>query len=102
MTRIAFILIFLISKSAFCQTTFVVDNFSKDYLGKLYIADTTEVFSKGWVAVFDKKTKKQLIKISSDELTFTLHKGKVLAVSSPVFQTIQKYNFVLKFPAIDL
>ena len=26
-----------------------------------------------------KKNKKQLIKINSDELTFTLHKGKVLA-----------------------
>lgn len=79
MTRISFILIFLLSKSVFSQTTFVVDNFSKDYFGKLYIADTTEVFSKGWVAIFDKKTKKQLIKINSDELTFTLHKGKVLA-----------------------
>ncbi len=79
MTRISFILILLLSKSVFCQTTFVVDNFSKDYFGKLYIADTTEVFSKGWVTIFDKKTKKQLIKINSDELTFTLHKGKVLA-----------------------
>ena len=79
MKRISFILIFLLSKSVFCQTTFIVDNFSKDYFGKLYIADTTEVFSKGWVAIFDKKTKKQLIKINSDELTFTLHKRKVLA-----------------------
>lgn len=79
MTRISFILIFLLSKSVFCQTTFIVDNFSKDYFGKLYIADTKEVFSKGWVAIFDKKTKKQLFKINSDELTFTLHKGKVLA-----------------------
>ena len=79
MKRITFILIFLLSKSVFCQTTFVVDNFSKDYFGKLYIADTAEVFSKGWVAIFDKKSKKQLIKINSDELTFELHKGKVLA-----------------------
>ena len=29
-------------------------------------------------------------------------KNKYGNVSSPVFQTIQKYNFVLKFPAIDL
>lgn len=79
MKRITFILFYLLSKSAFCQTTFLVDDFSKDYFGKLYIADTTEGFSKGWVAIFDKKTKKQLIKINSDELTFTLHKGKVLA-----------------------
>jgi hypothetical protein len=76
---IIFILIFLLSKSAISQTTFVIDNFSKDYFGKLFIADTTEVFSKGWIAIFDKKSKKQLIKINSDELTFELHKGKVLA-----------------------
>ncbi|MFV0530949.1 MAG: XAC2610-related protein [Flavobacteriales bacterium] len=79
MKLITFILIFILSKFALCQTTFVVDNFSKEYFGKLYIADTTEVFSKGWVAIFDKRTKKQLIKINSDELTFELHKGKVLA-----------------------
>ena len=79
MKLIKFILIFLFSKSVFCQTTFVVDNFSKDYFGKLFIADTTEVFSKGWVAIFDKKSKKQLLKIDSDELTFNLHKGKILA-----------------------
>jgi len=79
MRRIIFILIFLLSKIAFCQTTFIVDNFSKDYFGKLFIADTTEVFSKGWVAIFDKKNKKQLVRINSDELTFELHKSKVLA-----------------------
>lgn len=79
MKRIIFILFFLLSKSVFCQTTFIVDNFSKDYFGKLFIADTSEVFSKGWVAIFDTKTKKQLIKINSDELTFELHKGSVLA-----------------------
>lgn len=79
MKQIAFILILLLSKSAFCQTTFVVDNFSNEYFGKLFIADTTEVFSKGWVVIFDKKTKKQLIKINSDELTFELHRGKVIA-----------------------
>ena len=79
MKRIIIFLFFILSKPVFCQTTFVVDNFSKDYFGKVFIADTTEVFSKGWVAIIDKKSKKQLIKINSDELTFRLHKGKVLA-----------------------
>jgi hypothetical protein len=79
MKRITLILILLLSKSAFCQITFVVDNFSKDYFGKLYIADTTEVCSEGWVAIFDKKSKKQILKINSNALTFDLHKGKVLA-----------------------
>jgi hypothetical protein len=73
------IIIFFLSKSAFCQTTFIVDNFSKTYYGKLFIADTTEVFSRGWVGIYNKKSKKELIKIYSDELTFELHKGKVLA-----------------------
>lgn len=79
MKQIIFLLFFVISKSVFSQTTFVIDDFSKDYFGKLYIADTTEVFSKGWVAIFDKKSKKQIIKINSDELTFNLHDNKVLA-----------------------
>ena len=61
------------------QVTFTIDNFSDDYYGKLYIKDTTEVFSEGWVAIYNKKTKKQLIKVESEELTFTLHDGKVKA-----------------------
>ncbi|RRQ46054.1 XAC2610-related protein [Chryseobacterium sp. SC28] len=79
MKQTLFILFFLTSKSAFAQVTFVIDNFSNDYVGKLFIADTTKVFSKGWVAIFDKTSNRQLIKINSDELTFELHKGKVLA-----------------------
>lgn len=63
----------------FAQVTFTVDNFSKDYFGKIFIADTSEVFSEGWIAVFDKKTKKQLIKVDSDELALSLYEGKALA-----------------------
>lgn len=61
------------------QVTFNVNNISKDYFGKIYISDTTEVFSQGWVAIFDKKSKKQIIKVNSEELTFSLHSGKLLA-----------------------
>lgn len=61
------------------QATFSVDDFSKDFSGKIFIADTSKVFSKGWVAILDKKTKKELIKVSSDELTCELHDGKLLA-----------------------
>jgi len=68
----------LITGLTYGQVTFTVDGFSKDLLGKIYISDTSQVFSKGWVAILDKKTKKQLIKVSSDELTFDIHDGKVL------------------------
>lgn len=74
-----FILFFFIFSVAFSQTTYKVDNFSKDYFGEIFIADTGEVFSEGWIAIFDKKTKQQLIRVESDELALNLHDGKALA-----------------------
>ena len=61
------------------QTTFIVDNFSKDFYGKVFIKNTKEVFSPGWVAIFTKKTNKKIIEVFSIELTYTLHEGKILA-----------------------
>jgi hypothetical protein len=69
----------LLFNFTFAQTTFKVDNFSKDYYGKIFISDTSEVFTKGWIAIYDTKTKKQIIKVESDELALSLHKGKALA-----------------------
>ena len=69
----------LIINLTYGQVTFNVNNISKDYFGKIYISDTTEVFSQGWVGIFDKKSKKQLIKVTADELTYNLHEGKLLA-----------------------
>ena len=66
-----------LSAVALGQATFVVDDFSDRYFGKVFIADTTAVFSKGWVAILDKKTKKQLIRINSDELIVDLEEGKI-------------------------
>jgi hypothetical protein len=73
------VLLLLAMLSTKSQVTFTVDNFSDRYFGRLFISDTAEVFSKGWVAIYDKKSKAQLIKVSADELTFNLHEGKVLA-----------------------
>lgn len=80
-TKKYIILLFLIlsMNCIYGQVTFTVNNFSKTFYGKIFISDTTEVFSKGWVGIFDKKSKKQLLKVSSEELTFNLHNGKVLA-----------------------
>jgi hypothetical protein len=64
---------------AFAQTTFKVDDFSKAHYGKIFIADTSHVFSEGWVAIYDTKTKKQIIKIESEELALGLHRGKIKA-----------------------
>jgi len=61
------------------QFTFTVEDFSKDYVGIVYISDTTEVFTKGWIAILEKKSKKQIIKVESEELAFELHNGELLA-----------------------
>ncbi len=77
-TIITFLLL-IATQLIFAQTIFTVDNFSNNYYGQVQINDTTQVFSQGWVGIFDKKTKKQLIKVDSQELTFELHEDKVLA-----------------------
>lgn len=61
------------------QKTFAVDDFSDRYNAKVFISNIKEVFSPGWIAIFDKKTKRQLIKVRSDELSFNLEDGKIVS-----------------------
>lgn len=79
MKLLATTLLVLLSNFTFAQVTFKVNNLSKDYYGKIFIADTSEVFSKGWVAIYDTKTQKQIIKVDAEELALSLHDGKALA-----------------------
>ncbi|MCB9033164.1 MAG: hypothetical protein H6553_04955 [Chitinophagales bacterium] len=79
MKIITLILFFLLFNFSFSQMIFKVNNFSKTYYGKVFIEDTTAVFSKGWVAIYNVNTNKKLIKVNSEELTYELHNGKMLA-----------------------
>ncbi len=63
----------------FAQTTLTVNKFSNDYYAKIEISDTLEVFSKGWIAIYDNKTNEQIIKVVSDELAVSLYDGEVFA-----------------------
>jgi hypothetical protein len=72
-------LLLFLCNFTFAQATFKVNNFSKDYYGKIFIADTSEVFSKGWIAIYDTKSQKQIIKVAAEELALTLYNGKALA-----------------------
>jgi hypothetical protein len=77
-----YLLILLLALSTFsmqAQDTFKVADFSDHYYGKVYIEDTSEVFSKGWVAIYDKKNNKELIKVEAEELAADIHEGKVAA-----------------------
>lgn len=77
-----FVCLFLILTAAgiaFGQKTFEVQDFSPDYYGKVYLEKPSEVFSKGWVAIYEKKTNRQLIKIESEELISDTEDGKIKA-----------------------
>ena len=79
MKTVSTIVFLVLTNLTFAQTVFTMDGFSKDYYGKVEISDTSEVFSKGWIAIYDRKTDKQIIKVVSDELAISLHDGKAIA-----------------------
>lgn len=70
MKILLFICLFLgLGATVFGQKTYEVQDFSKDFYGKVYIEDTSEVYSKGWIGVFEKKTDRQLIKVVLEEIS---------------------------------
>jgi hypothetical protein len=80
MKNLLWLLLFVISTGVvFGQKTFEVQDFSDDFYGKVYLEQPSEVFSKGWVAIYTKKTNRQLIKVVADELTSPDEEGKIKA-----------------------
>lgn len=73
------ILILIFAANVFAQRTFDVQDFSEDYYGKVYLEQPAEVFTKGWVAIYQKKTNKQLIKVEAEELVGDTQDGKIKA-----------------------
>ena len=70
MKNLLWLLLILISTGVVSgQKTFAVQDFSKDFYGKVFYEQPSEVFSKGWVAIYEKKTNRQLIKVVSEELS---------------------------------
>lgn len=79
MKTICLLSILIWSGIVFGQKSLDVQDFSKDYYGKVYLENPSEVFSKGWVAIYEKKSNKQIIKVISDELISEISNGKVRA-----------------------
>ena len=73
MKNFVFPLLLLTATMTYGQETFIVDDFSGDYYGKIYIKDTTGISGNGWVAVYSKQTNRQLIKTEPDGIDFNLH-----------------------------
>lgn len=79
MKSVATIIFLVYTHLTFAQTVFTVNDFDKDYYGKIEISNSSEVFSKGWIVIYDRKTNKQIIKVVSDELALSLHDGEAIA-----------------------
>ncbi len=56
-----------------------VDGFSNDYYGIVHIETGEGFYKKGWIAIYDKKSNEELIKVPSDEIYFDLHDGRIKA-----------------------
>ena len=72
--------------SSFGQVIFKIDGFSDKYYGRAYFSDTSEVYCEGWVAVYDRRTNKELFRVNADELSYKLH-------GSQLKQNIAKYPY---------
>lgn len=67
-------LIFLFSYPLWSQNTFKASDFSDKYYATIFLEEPNQVFSAGWIAVYDKQTDKELVKIESEELAASFSK----------------------------
>ena len=72
--------------SSFGQVIFKIDGFSDKYYGRAYFSDTSEVYCEGWVAIYDRRTNKELFRVNADKLSYKLH-------GSQLKQNIAKYPY---------
>lgn len=61
------------------QNEYKVDEFSEDYYGLVYIESDEDFYKKGWIAIYDKRTNEEVIKVLSDKISLDLHEGKIKA-----------------------
>jgi len=61
------------------QNTFIIKGFSNEYYGKLYIEDSEETFSPGWIAIYRESNNEEIFRVEAEQLYFELHDGEVKA-----------------------
>ena len=58
---------------------YLVDDFSDDYYGKVQVENTHEVFKKGRISIYKKKSNTEILHVDAKEIALTLHDEKVMA-----------------------
>ncbi|HEY8558764.1 MAG TPA: hypothetical protein VIL74_00065 [Pyrinomonadaceae bacterium] len=79
MKNFVFLFLMLAATVSFGQKTFEVQDFSKDYYGKVHLEKPAEVFSPGWIAIYEKKTDRLIIKLDAQDLDGDTFEGKIKA-----------------------
>ncbi|MGI4872649.1 MAG: XAC2610-related protein [Janthinobacterium lividum] len=77
MRYFGFLLLLLTCCPALGQRLYRIQQFSPKYYGKVWLAEPNEVFSPGWVAVYERALGKLLLKVTSDELAAGVAGGQV-------------------------
>lgn len=63
------LLVFLLSSlAARAQQQYTVADFSPLYVAKIYVAQPQDVFSPGWIAIHDKQSGRELLKVEAEKL----------------------------------
>ncbi|RTQ45388.1 hypothetical protein EJV47_24930 [Hymenobacter gummosus] len=66
MPRCLLLLLFLLGGfTARAQQEFTIDDFSSDYVARIHV----DTLFRGWVGVYDQKTKRQLVRVASADLS---------------------------------
>lgn len=65
----------------YSQQTFRAADFSDRYYGKIFVEKPDEVFSPGWVTIYDKKNDKELVRVESEELAVNYDNNKEVTVN---------------------
>lgn len=76
-TLILAILLLITSQGVLGQKTFDAQDFSESYYGKVYLEQSSEVFTNGWIEIYQKKSNKLMLRVEANNLVAYFENDKV-------------------------
>ena len=93
------IVLLFISAISFAQNKFAVDYFSNNYYGIVNMTNSNGVENQGWIAIYDKNTNEELVKVESDGIDLDVNDEKaikndnVLPYKEQILIIYEDFNF---------
>lgn len=73
------IILLIMSVNIHSQKMYTIRDFSDKYYAKLYNADSEKATTPSWVALYEKASDKEILKLEVEQLYLNLHDGEVVA-----------------------